>query len=211
MVQIANFERPCTAVTHSQQIGNFTVVTFQLYGGGIFHQVLLPIDNQPREVALFADHVKHTLVDTLRIVHDLVFLWISPVTDPRGLLMSHRDQILDECKEQVRLFVGGTGWLVRHFQRVDESPQATLHLSRYHDPVLDRIITMAVGTSAMDLHSADSVDSGQGTGFVRVSPSWIDPGPFTLNDQYYGKSDADLVSDAIAEQQRLAELNKQQA
>jgi len=208
MVQIANFERPCTATTQSQQIGNFTVVTFQLYGGSIFHQVLLPIENQQREVALFADQVKHSLVDTLRIVHDLVFLWIPPVTDPRGLIMSHRDQILDQCKEQVRLLVGGGSWLVRHFQRVDESPQTTLHLSRYHDPVFDRIITMAVGTPAMVIDSADSVDTGQGTGIVRVSPSWIDPGPFTLNDQHYGKTDYDVVTEQQAIQEALAEKNK---
>lgn len=209
MVQIANFERPCTAVSQSQQIGNFTVVTTQLYGGSIFHQVLFLFNNQQCEVALFANHVKLPLVEALRTVHDLVFLWIPPVTDPRGLIMTYRDQILDQCKEQIRLLVGGGNWPVQQFQRVDETEQATLHLSRHHDAQLDRIVTMAVGTAVMDLNSVDAVDCAQGVGIVRVSPSWIDPGPFTLFDENYGKTDADVVADAIAHQEAIAEKQQQ--
>lgn len=205
MVQIANFERPNTNVSHGHEVGRFMVTTTQLHGNDIFHQVSFPVNDQRREVALFAHPTKLPLVDVLRTVHDLVFLWIPPVTDPRALIMTSRDEILDACKEQVRLLVGPGTWPVQQFHRVDETEQATLHLTRYHDVQLDRIITMAVGTASMDLHSADSVDSAQGTGIVRVSPSWVDPGPFTLHDQHYAKTDAEIAIEEQARREALAD------
>lgn len=211
MVQIANFDHPFNNISHSKELGLFNIMTIQLHGNQILHRVTYPIEGTHKEIALFAQPTVMPMVDVLRTVHDLMFLWVSPVTDPRALIMTHRDKLINAAKEQVRELVGGNSWPVRQFHKVDETPQTTLHLSRYHDAQLDRIVTMVVGTPAMAINSCEAVESGQGVGFVRVSPSWIDPGPFTLHDEHYGKTDDDVAAETLAEKQRLAELQNQRA
>ncbi|QBP07315.1 hypothetical protein REBECCA_210 [Erwinia phage Rebecca] len=190
MVQLSNFAHPVNAVNTQQQFELFTITTLQLHGGSVFHRVTLPLDGRPTEIALFAQPTKMSHVDVLRTVHDLVFLWIPPVTDPRGLIMGHRDYILNICKETLRVVAGVGSWPVPAFNKQDVTDNGVLHLLRYYDPIMDRIITQVVGTPPMDLDDRDMRQDKQGAGLVAFSPSWLDPGPFTAQDHNYGVADA---------------------
>lgn len=131
------------------------------------------------EAASFVSMQHLSMADVIARATDYVFLWIPSQNDPGNVLGDYRDGVLALLRKTLTGLIGNVRCQPAQVRKTVNLPTGTMILSRYYDEFTDQIVTTAMHypTLAPD-HEPEALFSGSGQCQMRMSPSWIDPGPF---------------------------------
>lgn len=159
-------------------IGPVRIIQTRL-AGLIRYDVSVGDDKTRYEAATVQSQYGLTMLEVIYQAIDRVFLWIPAIMDPHNQVMEHREVVLDILRKTVSDLSGVQRRPNPHVMEIKPVELGTLMLTRYYNPLTDQIITTCMYYPTLDgKQDLDSSFYAEGQCQMRMSPAWIDPGPF---------------------------------